>query len=117
MKMLLGKPMRLILFLSALISAVSLMHTPSVAGETSRWKIGKPITTYWGLEGFSIDEAYAKQMAEGGWNLAWTRSDTVSELNVTLDIAQSHGLRALWAPVSGNIRDATVISIRNHPAL
>jgi hypothetical protein len=70
------------------------------------WNIGTPIVTY--FCGLVINNANAQQIAEGGWNLVWVWS--LSELNV----AQAHGLRAMWA---GSLDDATVKFIRNHPAL
>ena len=56
----------------------------------------------------ALTDANAQQMAEGGWNLVWANS--LAEL----DVAQAHGLRAMW---TGSLDDATVNSIRNHPAL
>ena len=77
----------------------------------SAWTVGDPMTSYFtgpGWGGIAQTNATAQQMATGGWNLVWAQS--VSDLNV----AQSHGLRAMW---TGSLDDATVKSIRNYPAL
>jgi hypothetical protein len=70
------------------------------------WTVGKPIVTYYG--GPWLGDESARQMAAGGWNLVWV--DTAEQL----DVAQAHGLRAMWR---GSKSEATIKSIRNHPAL
>ena len=76
------------------------------------WSMGTPIVTYFAGPGGGGNppqhDATASQLAEGGWNLVWTK--TLAELNV----AQAHGLRAMWI---GSLNDPTVNSVRNHPAL
>ena len=78
----------------------------------SAWTIGKPIVTYFAGPGFGsyypLNDASATQVKAGGWNLTWATSE--QELNV----AQAHGLRAMWF---GALDAATVTSIRHHPAL
>ncbi len=80
----------------------------------SAWTIGKPIVTYFAGPGMPTnppdpqDDASATQLAEGGYNLVW--ASTLGEL----DVAQAHGLRAMWL---GSKTDYTVQTIRNHPAL
>ena len=72
------------------------------------WTVGKPIVTYYCPDSPAMTDANALQMAEGGFNLvaAYTLAD--------LDVAQSHGLRAMWL---GSLYYDTIMSVRNHPAL
>ncbi|OHE76058.1 MAG: hypothetical protein A2107_05930 [Verrucomicrobia bacterium GWF2_62_7] len=63
---------------------LGLLAAVEARGET--WRMGKPIVTYWA--GPPMTDATAKQMAEGGWNLVWCKENE-------LDVARSHGLRAL----------------------
>lgn len=77
-----------------------------VSPPALEWTLGKPIATYYADRG--LTDAMASQMAEGGWNLVWASS--VAQLNM----AQTHGLRAMW---TGPLDDATVSTIRKHPAL
>jgi hypothetical protein len=85
----------------------------------STWKVGTPIVTYWA--GPPLTDAVARQMAEGGWNLAWCSEKE-------LDIAGRHGLRAqlqdgllspasLDDPAQRQKLDALVARVRTHPAL
>ncbi len=84
------------------------------------WQIGTPIVTYWPGPQPVTDE-FARQMAEGGWNLAWCNEKE-------LDVAQRHGLRAQlltgllspksFAQADNRKRLGELISrVRNHPAL
>ena len=86
----------------------SLVGAPGPA--FSAWTVGTPIVTYYGGPGRDIPQTdvTAAQLAEGGWNLVWAR--TQAELTA----AQAHGLRAMW---TGPLDDATVESIRDNPAL
>ena len=63
------------------------------AGEPqadNAWQIGQPIVTYWA--GPAMNDATAKQMADGGWNVVWCGEKE-------LDVVQRHGLRGmLFAP-------------------
>ena len=84
------------------------------------WKIGTPIVTYWpGPQ--PVTEEFARQLAEGGWNLAWCNEKE-------LDVAERHGLRAqlltgLLTPkqfVEADNRKRLgelIARVRNHPAL
>lgn len=83
------------------------------------WKVGTPIVAYWA--GPALTDRVARQMAEGGWNLAWC---TEKEL----DVAQRHGLRAqlqdgllspasLDDPAKRQKLDALVARVRMHPAV
>ncbi len=78
----------------------------------SAWSLGEPIVAYFagpgGGEGGPLTDTSAAQIAAGGWNSCWAH--TVDEL----DIAEKYGLRATWL---GAIDTATVVAIRNHPAL
>jgi hypothetical protein len=56
------------------------------------WQIGTPITTYWAGPG--INDISAKQIADGGFNLAWLCPEK------DFDTLRQYGLRALlFAPV------------------
>jgi hypothetical protein len=81
--------------------------------------VGTPIVTYWA--GPPLTDAVARQMAEGGWNLAWC---TEKEL----DIARRHRLRVLLTdellvpatlenPAQRARLDALIARFRHHPAL
>jgi len=88
---------------------------------TSAWTLGSPIVTYCG--GPTLNDATAKQLVEGGWNLACVGSEA------ELDVAQRFGLRAefnagetisqcsLDDPERRKRLDALVDRVRNHPAL
>ena len=81
----------------------------------AKWEIGKPIVSFWA--GPPMSEAMAKQLAEGGWNLAW--GVTVADL----DIMHKHGLRGImWVTIPPQ-NEANhqrlkwwLDSFRNHPA-
>lgn len=87
------------------------------AGET--WRVGVPIVTYWA--GPAMNDAVARQMAEGGWNLVWcTERD--------LDLVHRHGLRAqlhdplltpasLENPVQREKLNVLLRRVKTHPAL
>lgn len=105
---------------SALILAGVLGYVLRVqAANTSTWKVGTPIVTYWA--GPPLTDAVARQMAAGGFNLVWC---TEKEL----DVAQRHGLRAqlrdpLLTPASLDHPErrrrlkALIERVRHHPAL
>ncbi len=73
----------------------------------SAWQVGTPIVTYFSAPSVLTD-AVAQQAVNGGFNVVQTTS------LATLDLAQHYGLRAQW---SGAIDQATILSIRSHPAL
>lgn len=81
----------------------------------AKWEIGKPIVTFWA--GPPMSEAMAKQLAEGGWNMAW--GVTVADL----DIMHKYGLRGImWVTIPPQ-NEANhqrlkwwLDSFRNHPA-
>ena len=84
--------------------------TPSAA-----WTVGAPIVTYWAGPGWPADtkdgpqtDDTATQLATGGWNLV------SASLPSDLEVAQAHGLRAMWW---GALDNATVTGIHNYPAL
>lgn len=72
------------------------------------WTIGKPIVTY--FSGPHISDYSAQQMVTGGWNLGNEFANSIAQM----DAAQRHGLRVMWY---GPLDDATVNSIKDHPAL
>jgi hypothetical protein len=89
--------------------------------QTSTWKLGAPIVTYY--VGPTLTDAVAEQMAEGGWNLVWCDNEA------ELDIAQRHGLRAqfpsswrVFRAMSDDVAQqerfkALIDRISKHPAL
>jgi DUF1680 family protein len=83
------------------------------------WKVSTPIVTYWA--GPPLTDSVAKQMAEGGFNLAWCSEQQ-------LDVAQRHGLRAMLTdgllapatldqPAQREKLDALIARVRKHPGL
>lgn len=82
----------------------------------AQWKVGKPIIGYWA--GPEMSEAHARQLAEGGWNMAWG-------VNVRdLDIMHKYGIRGiLWVTISCETPENQkrlawwIESVRNHPAM
>jgi len=107
------------LILAVLVLLGSGLLRDAFGEETSRWRIGKPIVTYWA--GPPLTETVAAQLAEGGWNVVWaTEKD--------LDTAAKFGLRAqlqdpllspesLDDPERRSKLDALIDRVRNHPAL
>ncbi len=96
------------------------------AETSSTWTVGTPIVGYY--PGPALTDASAKQLVEGGWNLAWCFTEQ------ELDIAQRHGMRALYRfpqlfvegqtsaaalddPSQRAKLDALVARLSNHPAL
>ena len=107
--------------------ASTLMHGISRAegAPAAAWKVGVPIVNYWAGPGFpggaALNDATATQLAEGGWNLAWSSEKE-------LDAAQRHGLRGLLTdpllnpaalddPKQREALDALILRVRQHPAL
>ena len=113
---------RVMLIICAILclSCSSSVERGSVGVEKAgRWRIGRPIVTYWA--GPPMTEATAKQMAEGGWNLVWCRENE-------MDVAHRYGLRCylhdpllnpknLDTPAETAKLDALIERVRNHPAL
>jgi hypothetical protein len=97
------------------------------AETPAAWSIGDPIVTYWAGPGydtaFPLTDAAAKQMVDVGMNLVWAGSAA------ELDVAQRHGLRAMYVdrslilpeslndPIRRPQLDALVARVRNNPAL
>jgi hypothetical protein len=77
---------------AALFCLASIAAARAAEAPPSKWKMGKPIVTYWAGPGFPsgppLTDASARLLAEGGWNLAWSQEST-------LPVAERHGLRAL----------------------
>jgi hypothetical protein len=82
------------------------------------WKPGTPIVTYWAGPG--LTDAFARQLAEGGFNLAWGKA-------ADLDTAARHGLRVmvhdsllspktLDDPAQRDKLDALIARVRPHRA-
>ena len=92
--------------------------------SVTAWKIGKPIVTYWAGPGYfstPMTEAAAKQISDGGWNVAWAREKD-------LDVLAKYKVRALLndpllSPTTLNHPkklkrlDSLIKRVRNHPAL
>jgi len=82
----------------------------------STWKLTKPIVAYWA--GPMIDEEFARELADGGWNQAWG-------CNIfDLDVMYRHGLRGhIWMTIDpineDNIRRLKLWleGLRKHPAI
>ena len=107
--------------LITMVIAFYVCFVSSVSAKPTQksWRIGAPIVTYWA--GPPMTDPVAKQMAEGNWNLVWCREGD-------LDIAHTHGLRALLhdpllspanldQPNEKAKLDALIQRVRNHPAL
>ena len=107
--------------LALLVALVAGVAVPATGQEDTvmRWQIGTPIVTYWA--GPAMTDAFADQLIEGGWNLAWCTADT-------LDVLQRHGLRGLLhdpllrpESLDGGEKqaqlDALIERVRSHPAL
>ena len=109
---------------AALISGSRAADVP--VGE---WKVGAPIVNYWAGPGYpggsALDDAAAKQLKEGGWNVVWCNEKE-------LDVAQKHGLRGLLTdpllssaahnndlddPQKRALLDAFINRVKKHPAL
>ncbi len=110
-----------------LVAATTFAHPSHAAGAAivRPWHLGVPIVTYWAGPGFpngsELNDAAARQMAEGGWNLVWCREKE-------LEVLPRHGLRGqltdpLLTPASLDkaeqraALDALVARVRQHPAL
>jgi hypothetical protein len=103
----------------------SLLPAAPVPDQTASWRIGQPVVSYWAGPGFPgsapVTDAACKQLAEGGWNLAWARDGE-------LDTLQRSGLRgmlndpllvpeSLADPVKRAALEALVKRVAKHPAL
>ncbi len=111
-------------FGEAVVERVSLSPGAAPAAPAprpaGRWRLGKPIVTYWA--GPAMSDALAEQLVQGGWNLAWARSPW------DLDTLQRHGLRGLFSsrlfrpktldsPDAKARLDALLDAVKTHPAL
>ena len=87
--------------------------------SASTWQVGTPIVTYYA--GPDLNEAAARQMAEGHWNLVWCNEKQ-------LDTVHQYGLRgqltdgllapqSLDDPAQREQLDALIERVREHPAL
>jgi len=78
--------------LPSIVALASLLSDSAGAADAPPWTVGTPIVTYWAGPGFPgggpLDDAAAKQLVEGGWNLVWCHEGE-------LDTAHRHGLRGL----------------------
>ena len=90
---------------AGLLSGVCMMpvvadNAKAVAPDDG-WQMSDPIVTYW-AGAMPMTDFAAKQLADGGWNLAWATSrdqkdgvSMVDHLVSQLDILQRHGLRGI----------------------
>ena len=97
---------------------------PPAARPAGAWTVGTPIVTYWGGPGYEsrpMTDADAQQLAEGGFNWAWSHEPQ-------LDLLAKHQLRALLNddllrpdslndPARRERLDALIERVKHHPAL
>lgn len=117
------------LILSLALVAALISVSRAADPLTSEWKVGAPIVNYWAGPGYpggsALDDAAAKQLKEGGWNVVWCNEKE-------LDVAQRHGLRGLLTdpllssaahnndlddPQKREVLDAFINRVKKHPAL
>ena len=86
-----------------------------VCRRNSTWKLTKPMVAYWA--GPAIDEEFARELVDGGWNQAWGSNI------FDLDVMYRHGLRGhIWMTIDpvneDNIRRLKLWleGLRTHPA-
>ena len=110
------------------IAATACILASAVANAA--WEPGEPVVTYWNGPGCprqdqKLDDFWAKQLKEGGFNAAWARSPE------ELDIAAKYGLRAIYTldpatvwpkfdlddPAQRMALTERVNRVKNHPAL
>ena len=108
--------------------------------EQKGWQMGKPIVSYW-AGAMPMTDFAAKQLADGGWNMAWVTSrGKPKDVSLAdyylqqLNILHKHGLRGILHPaisVSRNPADpqafddpkrkakfeAMVEAVKDHPAM
>lgn len=93
------------LFCTLMVLVITIVGlTPAMADDN--WSIGTPITTYW--DGPVLTNAVSHQAINGGFNMVWAHNEA------ELDVAQTNGLRALYY---GDMSEATITTLRDHPAL
>ncbi len=112
-----------------LVGAALISVSRGADAPVSEWKVGAPIVNYWAGPGYpggsALDDAAAKQLKEGGWNVVWCNEKE-------LDVAQRHGLRGLLTdpllssaaynndlddPQKREVLDAFINRVKRHPAL
>jgi hypothetical protein len=106
----------------ALFTALCFSPTSTQAAAPEAWRLGAPIVSYWAGP-MPMTDAVARQMAEGGFNLAWVSKrglpkggDIVDFYRKQLDILQKHGLRGILA-VGGVKRDPKAPTLLDDPQL
>ena len=98
----------------------------TIEASAPAWRVGTPIVSYWAGPGFphggtSLNDAWANQLVEGGWNLVWCHEQE-------LDMVQRHGLRGLlYDPLlkPSSLEDpkrrealaGLIMRVKQHPAL
>ena len=121
------------------ISIASIMIESGVAAVKTPepWRIGEPIVTYWAGP-MPMTDAAAKQIADGGWNLAWIgrgrhKWGMADHYRAQLDILHRHGLRGIFGigslsrdpqalhpldnpKIKAKI-DAVIEGVKDHPAM
>ena len=112
---------------NAFSGLLALSGALAFAGMASAaWDVGDPVVTYWGGPGYpgyreKLTERAAKQLKEGGYNVAWASS--VQEL----DVAAKYGLRCIFDLGLGTLcvtNEAAaaaaakrIAAVKDHPAL
>jgi len=112
---------RLFLFMTAMLigGCMNAGSSASAAEATKAWEIGTPIVTY--FAGPPITDATARQMADAGFNLVWSKENE-------LDIVHKYGMRAmihdqlltvqaLETPENTDRLNAFIDRVKNHPAM
>ena len=95
---------------------------------SAAWDRGDPVVSYWAGPGYpghpeKLTERAAKQLKEGGFNLAWAQS------REELDVAAKYGLRAIYC-MGASVRylkkdgvledpelESRIRAVKDHPAL
>ena len=94
--------------------------TATAAGTGGRWQIGTPVTTYYA--GPPINEATAKQMADGGFNLICCTEkelDTANECGLRAQLMDAELLspQTMSNPAQLAKLDALIERVKSHPAM
>ncbi len=128
------------LAVAGLVAGTSMMALAVDEASDENWQMGDPIVTYW-AGAMPMTDAAAKQLADGGWNLAWVSErgleDGASIIDYyisQLDILHGYGIRGIIGlskylsrdekapqtldnPELKAELDAIIDGVKNHPAM